>query len=89
MSGKERKDRSRLYVDENEQYFVQKNIGSQLEKVDSPEGLAELAEKDKQERENDAEALKNAYPHYEFYPVDKVKFPIQIRRNTKCENKIR
>ena len=24
----ERKDRSRLYVDENEQYFVQKNIGS-------------------------------------------------------------
>lgn len=85
----ERKDRSRLYVDENEQYFVQKNIGSQLVEVNSPEGLAEFAEKDKQERENDAEALKNAYPHYEFYPVDKVKFPIQIRRNTKCENKIR
>ena len=85
----ERKDRSRLYVDENEQYFVQKNIGSQLVEVNSPEGLAEFAEKDKQERENDAEALKNAYPHYEFYPVDKVKFPVQIRRNNKYENKIR
>lgn len=85
----ERKDRSRLYIDENEQYYVQKNIGSQLVAVNSPEGLAEFAEKDKQERENDAEALKNAYPHYEFYPVDKVKFPMQIRRNTKCENKIR
>ena len=85
----ERKDRSRLYVDENEQYFVQKNIGSQLVEVNSPEGLAEFAEKDKQERENDAETLKNAYPHYEFYPVDKVKLPMQIRRNNKCENKIR
>ena len=85
----ERKDRSRLYIDENEQYFVQKNIGSQLVEVNSPEGLAEFAEKDKQERENDAEALKNAYPHYEFYPVDKVKFPMQTRRNNKCENKIR
>ena len=85
----ERKDRSRLYIDENEQYFVQKNIGSQLVEVNSPEGLTEFAEKDKQERENDAEALKNAYPHYEFYPVDKVKFPMQIRRNNKCENKIR
>ena len=86
---KEGEGNSRLYVDENEQYYVQKNIGSQLEKVNSPEGLAEFAEKDKQERENDAEALKNAYPHYEFYPVDKVKFPMQIRRNNKCENKIR
>ena len=86
---KEGEGNSRLYVDENEQYYVQKNIGCQLEKVDSPEGLAEFAEKDKQERENDAEALKNAYPHYEFYPVDKVKFPMQIRRNNKCENKIR
>ena len=85
----ERKDRSRLYIDENEQYFVQKNIGSQLMEVNSPEGLTEFAEKDKQERENDAEALKNAYPHYEFYPVDKIKFPMQIRRNNKCENKIR
>ena len=86
---KEGEGNSRLYIDENEQYYVQKNIGCQLEKVDSPEGLAEFAEKDKQERENDAEALKNAYPHYEFYPVDKVKFPMQIRRNNKCENKIR
>ena len=86
---KEGEGNSRLYVDENEQYYVQKNIGSQLVEVNSPEGLAEFSEKDKQERENDAEALKNAYPHYEFYPVDKVKFPMQIRRNTKCENKIR
>ena len=85
----ERKDRSRLYVDDDGRYFAQENIGSQLVEVNSPEGLAEFAEKDKQERENDAEALKNAYPHYEFYPVDKVKFPMQIRRNTKCENKIR
>ena len=85
----ERKDRSRLYVDENKQYFVQKNIGSQLVEVNSPEGLAKFAEKDKQERENDAETLKNAYPHYEFYPVDKVKFHMQIHRNNKCENKIR
>ena len=86
---KEGEGNSRLYVDENEQYYVQKNIGCQLVEVNSPEGLAEFAEKDKQERENDAEALKNAYPHYEFYPVDKVKFPMQIRRNNKCENKIR
>ena len=86
---KEGEGNTRLYIDEDEQYYVQKNIGCQLEKVNSPEGLAEFAEKDKQERENDAEALKNAYPHYEFYPVDKVKFPMQIRRNTKCENKIR
>ena len=86
---KEGEGNSRLYVDENEQYYVQKNIGCQLEIVNSPEGLAEFAEKDKQERENDAEALKNAYPHYEFYPVDKVKFPVQIRRNNKYENKIR
>ena len=85
----ERKDRSRLYIDENEQYFVQKNIGCQLVEVNFTERLTEFAEKDKQERENDAEALKNAYPHYEFYPVDKVKFPMQICRNNKCENKIR
>ena len=85
----ERKDRSRLYVDDDGRYFAQENIGSQLVEVNSPEGLAEFAEKDKQERENDAEVLKNAYPHYEFYPVDKIKFPMQIRRNNKCENKIR
>ena len=80
---------SRLYVDDDGRYFAQENICSQLVEVNSPEGLAEFAEKDKQERENDAEALKNAYPHYEFYPVDKVKFPMQIHRNKKCENKIR
>ena len=86
---KEGEGNSRLYVDDDGRYFAQENIGSQLVEVNSPEGLAEFAEKDKQERENDAEVLKNAYPHYEFYPVDKVKFPMQIRRNTKCENKIR
>ena len=86
---KEGEGNSRLYVDDDGRYFAQENIGSQLVEVNSPEGLAEFAEKDKQERENDAETLKNAYPHYEFYPVDKVKFPMQIRRNTKCENKIR
>lgn len=47
---KEGEGNARLYVDENEQYFVQKNIGSQLEKVDSREELAELAKKDKEER---------------------------------------
>ena len=86
---KEGEGNSRLYVDDDGRYFAQENIGSQLVEVNSTEELAEFAEKDKQERENDAEALKNAYPHYEFYPVDKVKFPMQIRRNTKCENKIR
>ena len=86
---KEGEGNSRLYVDDDGRYFAQENIGSQLVEVNSPEGLAEFAEKDKQERENDAEALKNAYPHYEFYPVDKVKFPMQIRRNNKCKNKIR
>ena len=86
---KEGEGNARLYVDEDGRYFAQENIGCQLVEVNSPEGLAEFAEKDKLERENDAEALKNAYPHYEFYPVDKVKFPMQIRRNNKCENKIR
>ena len=86
---KEGESNSRLYIDDDGRYFAQENIGSQLVAVNSPEELAEFAEKDKQERENDAEVLKNAYPHYEFYPVDKVKFPMQIRRNNKCENKIR
>lgn len=44
---KEGEGNARLYVDENEQYFVQKNIGSQLEKVDSREELAEFAKKTK------------------------------------------
>ena len=86
---KEGEGNARLYVDDDGRYFAQENIGSQLVEVNSPEGLAEFAEKDKLERENDAEVLKNAYPHYEFYPVDKVKFPMQIGRNNKCENKIR
>lgn len=57
---------ARLYVDEDEQYYVQKNIGSHLEKVDSREELAELAElaefaqKDKEEREKDLEKLKKS-----------------------------
>lgn len=44
---KEGEGNSRLYVDENEQYFVLKNIGSQLEKVDCREELAEFAQKTK------------------------------------------
>lgn len=57
---------ARLYVDEDEQYYVQKNIGSHLEKVDSREELAELAElaefaqKDKEAREEDLEKLKKS-----------------------------
>ena len=86
---KEGEGYSRLYIDEDEQYYVQKNIGCQLEKVDSREELAEFALKDKEERKESLEKLKNSYKHYEYYPVDKVKFPMQIRRNNKCENKIR
>ena len=85
----ERKDRSRLYIDDNGYYFVQENIGSQLVEVNTPEGLAKFAQKDKTERENDAEVLKKSYPHYEFYPVDDVKPTQQIRRNHKYEDKIR
>lgn len=51
---------ARLYVDEDEQYYVQKNIGSHLEKVDSREELAEFAQKDKEEREEDLEKLKKS-----------------------------
>ena len=58
---KEGEGNARLYVDENEQYFVQKNIGSQLEKVDSREELAEFAKKDKEERKEGLEKLKNSY----------------------------
>lgn len=47
---KEGEGNARLYVDENEQYFVQKNIGSQLEKVDSREELAEFSKKTKKKR---------------------------------------
>lgn len=85
----EKKDRSRLYIDIDGHYLVQENIGSQLVAVNTPEGLAEFAEKDKQERECDAELLKKTYPHYEFYPVDEIKPAQQIQRNNKYENKIR
>ena len=67
---KEGEGNSRLYIDENEQYYVQKNIGSQLEKVDSQEELAEFAQRDKAERKKSLEKLKNSYKHYEYYPVD-------------------
>ena len=73
---KEGEGNSRLYVDENEQYYVQKNIGSQLEKVDSREELAEFAQKDKEERDDGLEKLKNSYHHYEYYPVDHL-YPIK------------
>ena len=73
---KEGEGNSRLYIDENEQYYVQKNIGSQLEKVDSREALAEFAQKDKEEREESLEKLKNSYKHYEYYPVDDL-YPIK------------
>ena len=67
---KEGEGNSRLYIDEDEQYYVQKNIGSQLEKVDSREALAEFAQRDKEERKESLEKLKNSYKHYEYYPVD-------------------
>ena len=73
---KEGEGNSRLYVDENEQYYVQKNIGSQLEKVDSREELAEFVQKDKEEREESLEKLKNSYKHYEYYPVDNL-YPVK------------
>ena len=73
---KEGEGNARLYIDENEQYFVQKNIGSQLEKVDSREELAEFAQKDKEERKESLEKLKNSYKHYEYYPVDNL-YPIK------------
>ena len=57
---KEGEGNSRLYIDEDEQYYVQKNIGSQLEKVDSREELAEFAQRDKEERKESLEKLKNA-----------------------------
>ena len=67
---------ARLYIDEKEQYFVQKNIGSQLEKVDSREELAEFAQKDKEERKESLEKLKHSYEHYEYYPVDNL-YPVK------------
>ena len=73
---KEGEGNSRLYIDENEQYYVQKNIGSQLEKVDSQEELAEFAQRDKEERKKSLEKLKNSYKHYEYYPVDNL-YPVK------------
>ena len=84
---KEGEGDSRLYIDENEQYFVQKNIGSKLEKVDSCEELAEFAQKDKEEREEGLENLKNSYKHYEYYPVDNF-YPIKKNLGT-ANDKIR
>lgn len=66
---KEGEGNARLYVDENEQYFVQKNIGCQLEKVDSREELAEFTKKDKEERKEGLEKLKNSYKLYEYESV--------------------
>ena len=84
---KEGEGNSRLYIDENEQYYVQKNIGSQLEKVDSREELAEFAQKDKEEREEGLEKLKNSYKLYEYYPVDNF-YPIKKYLGT-AKDKIR
>ena len=84
---KEGEGNSRLYIDENEQYFVQKNIGSQLEKVDFREELAEFAQKDKEERKESLEKLKNSYKHYEYYPVDNL-YPVKKYLGT-AKDKIR
>ena len=82
---KEGEGNARLYVDENEQYFVQKNIGSQLEKVDSREELAEFSKKDKEEKKEGLEKLKNSYKLYEYYPVDNF-FPIKKYLGTAKDN---
>ena len=78
---KEGEGNTRLYIDEDEQYYVQKNIGSQLEKVDSQEELAEFAQRDKAERKKSLEKLKNSYKHYEYYPVDNL-YPIKKHLGT-------
>lgn len=82
---KEGEGNARLYVDENEQYFVQKNIGSQLEKVDSREELAEFSKKDKEEKKEGLEKLKNSYKLYEYYPVDNF-YPIKKYLGTAKDN---
>ena len=78
---KEGEGYSRLYVDEDDQYYVQKNIGSQLEKVDSQEKLAEFAQRNKEERKESLEKLKNSYKHYEYYPVDNL-YPVKKHLGT-------
>ena len=80
---------SRLYMGEDGQYYVLKNAGSQLVEVNSPEELTVFAEKDKQERENDAEVLKNRYGHYEFCPIDKIYSNKQGHKNNKYSDKIK
>ena len=82
---KEGEGNARLYIDESGQFFVQKNIGSQLEKVVSREELAEFAEKDKEERKEALEELKNSYKHYEYYPVDNF-YPIKKYLGTAKDN---
>ena len=84
---KEGEGNARLYIDENEQYFVQKNIGCQLEKVDSREELAEFAKKDKEERKESLEKLKNSYKHYEYYPGENL-YPVKKYLGT-AKDKIR
>ena len=75
---------ARLYIDENELYFVQKNIDRKLEKVDSREELAVFAQNDKEEREESLEKLKNSYKH-EYYPVDNF-YPIKEYLGTAKDN---
>lgn len=82
---KEGEGNARLYIDEDEQYFVQKNIGSQLEKVDSHEELAEFAKRDKEERDECLEKLKNSYKHYEYYPGDNL-YPVKKYLGTAKDN---
>ena len=82
---KEGEGNSRLYIDENEQFYVQKNIGSQLEKVNSREELAEFAQRDKEERKKGLEKLKNSYKLYEYYPVDNF-YPIKKYLGTAKDN---
>lgn len=81
---------SRLYMDDEGHYFVQKNIGCQLVKVNNPKELTAFAEKDKQERENETELLKKTYTHYEFYPTDRI-YPAtqEHRNNNKYSDKIK
>ena len=63
---------SRLYTDENGNFFIQTNMGSPLVKVESKDELTVFAKKDKKETKHDIELLKNSYKHCEYYPVDNV-----------------
>ena len=79
---------SRLYIDEAGLYYIQKNAGSRLVKVDSPEELAVFAENDRQEREKAAELLRSTYAHYEFYPLDDFGPSRQLHGSNKYNDKI-